>query len=382
MGNLLPVNEWVDVPYFETNAVLTGGPDCPDNIPIQALLNRTEWLKNQVDKTMPSLRANDALPVLDIGVIWHDSYGLMAWSAAAAMYKQVRTATAGGTANAITADIYPQPLNLDALNGLVIHVRAAAANTDAATLKIGALAAVAIVKGANAVLVPGDIAGAGHWLTLQYDKTLNKFVLLNPATGISSGFPEVSSVPAQKIAPLIIVTQPHTRMMIWSGAQYVRAPWHQPCQLFYSYDNPASISGALPVRADVSYQQSNYPDVVARLGLSGSGTFSLVEARGEFLRVLDNGRDVDPWRQVGSAQAMQTQAHKHIYAMGETYPGALFGRSTTKNYRGTSGGTDFDNFLEFTNDGTTYNDTSPNSNGVIGEENRPRNVAFPLWMTI
>ena len=195
MGNLLPVNEWVDVPYFETNAVLTGGPDCPDNIPIQALLNRTEWLKNQVDKTMPSLRVNDALPVLDIGVIWHDSYGLMAWSAAAAMYKQVRTATAGGTANAIIADFYPQPPTLDALHGIVIHVRAAAANTGAATLKIGALSAVSIVKGANAELVPGDIAGAGHWLALQYDKTLSKFVLLNPARGVNIEQIDVASLP-------------------------------------------------------------------------------------------------------------------------------------------------------------------------------------------
>lgn len=380
MGNLLPVNEWVDVPYFETNAVLTGGPDCPDNIPIQALLNRTEWLKNQVDKTMPSLRVNDALPELDIGVIWHDSYGLMAWSAAAAMYKQVRTATAGGTANAITADIYPQPLNLDALNGLVIHVRAAAANTDAATLKIGALAAVAIVKGANAVLVPGDIAGAGHWLTLQYDKTLNKFVLLNPATGISSGLPEVSSVPAQKIAPLIIVTQPHTRMMIWSGAQYVRAPWHQPCQLFYSYDNPASISGALPVRADVSYSQANYPDVVARLGLSGVGTFSLVEARGEFIRVLDNGLSIDPGRVLRSFQYEDIKSHRHLngfmddsYASGTS--GHVYGESS-EDLPGLAEG------RASTDTGALSNNRQGYTSFTGGMETRPRNIAFPLWMTI
>lgn len=193
---------------------------------------------------------------------------------------------------------------------------------------------------------------------------------------------EYSSVPTSNNGLMIVVTQPHLRVMVWSGSQYVRAPWHQPCELFFSYDNPAMIPGALPVRADVSYQQSNYPDVVARLGLSGSGTFSLVEARGEFLRVLDNGRDVDPWRQVGSAQAQQIQAHKHISALGESYADALFGSSTTKNHRGMNGGIGFDNFLEFTNDGTTYNGTSPNSNGVIGAETRPRNVAFPLWMTI
>lgn len=45
MGNLVATPQWVDVPYFEANALLTGGPDCPDNIPIQALLDRTEYLK-------------------------------------------------------------------------------------------------------------------------------------------------------------------------------------------------------------------------------------------------------------------------------------------------------------------------------------------------
>ena len=50
MGNLTANNQWVDVPYFESNAVLTGGPDCPDNIPIQALADRTEYLKEGVDR--------------------------------------------------------------------------------------------------------------------------------------------------------------------------------------------------------------------------------------------------------------------------------------------------------------------------------------------
>ena len=34
-----------------------------------------------------------------------------------------------------------------------------------------------------------------------------------------------------------------------------------------------------------------------------------------------------------------------------------------------------------TNDGTTYGSVSPNPNGVIGAETRPRNVAYPLWIT-
>ena len=49
MGALIDSATWGDVPYFEANAVLTGGPDCPDNIPIQALANRTSFLKKQID---------------------------------------------------------------------------------------------------------------------------------------------------------------------------------------------------------------------------------------------------------------------------------------------------------------------------------------------
>lgn len=39
---------WDDVPYFKANALVTGGPDCPDNVPIQALLNRTAYLNNRI----------------------------------------------------------------------------------------------------------------------------------------------------------------------------------------------------------------------------------------------------------------------------------------------------------------------------------------------
>lgn len=49
MGYLNDKEEWMRVPYFAEDAVLTGGPDCPDNIPIQALTNRTALLKKRLD---------------------------------------------------------------------------------------------------------------------------------------------------------------------------------------------------------------------------------------------------------------------------------------------------------------------------------------------
>lgn len=62
MGNLVATPQWVDVPYFETNAVLTGGPDCPDNIPIQALLDRTEYLKGS-----PEFSGTPKAPTAPVG---------------------------------------------------------------------------------------------------------------------------------------------------------------------------------------------------------------------------------------------------------------------------------------------------------------------------
>ena len=182
---------------------------------------------------------------------------------------------------------------------------------------------------------------------------------------------EFETVPASYKDLAIIVTTPHLRMMIWDAVQgkYVRAPWHQPCQLIYTYDNPASIPGALPVRGDLSYDQANYPDVVGRLGLSGVGTFTLVDARGEFLRVLDNGRGVDVGRVLGSAQIGAVQSHKHN----------MYFRSGSESSSGITDATGFLNVYSDADMGMLTNTTAIQSEG--SDDGRPRNTAFPLWMT-
>lgn len=94
-------------------------------------------------------------------------------------------ASAGGTADALTVALSPAWRAWQ--NGVPFFVRAASANaTTTPTVAVGALAAKTLVKGSNAALVAGDVAGAGHWLLMQYDVTLDKVVLLNPATGIAS----------------------------------------------------------------------------------------------------------------------------------------------------------------------------------------------------
>lgn len=100
------------------------------------------------------------------------------------------TGAAGGTADAITSAFSPAITALK--DGMALYVRGALANaTNAPTFtpNSGTIAPKVIVKGAGAALAPSDIAGAAHWIEVQYDQTLDKWVLLNPATGVSGSAP-------------------------------------------------------------------------------------------------------------------------------------------------------------------------------------------------
>ena len=99
----------------------------------------------------------------------------------------LNTMSAGGTADALTATPVPSPRSWFSISGVPFWIRAASANaTTTPTLALGSLTAKTIVKGSNAALLAGDISGAGHWIQVQYDSTLDKVVLLNPAFGVTS----------------------------------------------------------------------------------------------------------------------------------------------------------------------------------------------------
>lgn len=103
----------------------------------------------------------------------------------------IPTAVAGGTADAITAAFTP---NVALANGTTVIVRAGAANaTTAPTFAPDGLTAKTIVKGNNLALVAGDIAGAGHWLEMNFDATLDKWVLQNPGSGLGRQMSSVQS---------------------------------------------------------------------------------------------------------------------------------------------------------------------------------------------
>src|SRR3990172_3889690 len=101
------------------------------------------------------------------------------------------TVVAGGSGDAITA-AFPSSQDVVLENGMSFTVQATAANTITAptlnvTLGITATGAKTIVKGSNAPLAVGDIPGADFPADFQYDLSLDKYVLMNPAIAVSVG---------------------------------------------------------------------------------------------------------------------------------------------------------------------------------------------------
>lgn len=125
-------------------------------------------------------------------------------------------AHAGGTADALTAAFTPAPHSWP--DGVPFFVRASAANTTTApTFAPDGLTAKTIVKGNNLALAAGDIAGAGHWLEMNFDTTLDKWVLQNPAFGVS-GVQFASDAEAQAFASAMKIISPYTLGTAFKGA--------------------------------------------------------------------------------------------------------------------------------------------------------------------
>ena len=112
---------------------------------------------------------------------------------------------------------------------------------------------------------------------------------LQPAFALANTF---TTVPLTNQGAMVVVTLPHLRFMVWNGTKYVRAPWHMPGVLFFSHAPAASVTHGIQVRADVTYNKADYPDLAEILGVAGS-TFILPEGRARVLRAADNGRGID-----------------------------------------------------------------------------------------
>lgn len=199
-------------------------------------------------------------------------------------------ASAGGTADALTGTYAPVVPAL--VNGLTLYVRAASANTTTTpTFAPNGLTAKTIVKGANRALEVGDIDGAGHWLELQYDATLAKWVLLNPATGVYANQPGEVCYFAQNTAP--------PGFLKANGAAVSTTAYAALDSAIYCGD--ASNATAL-----FGYRCTNSANPTGSRSISGA-LVVLPDLRGEFVRGWDDARGVDTGRAFGSAQAGMTK---------------------------------------------------------------------------
>lgn len=245
---------------------------------------------------------------------------------------------AAGTADALTGAFSPAIAALPVAPGtLSVLVRAGAANTTTTpTFKADGTAAKVIVKGNNLPLVAGDIVGAGHWLDLQYDATLDKWVLQNPASGISAGVPAGSVIyTAQSTAP--------TGYLKANGAAVSRTAY-------------AALFGAI--------------GTVFGAG-DGSTTFNLPDLRGEFLRAWDDSRGVDSGRVFGSAQASQNLSHAHAV----TDPGHSHSQSGESGFTTGASSGDVRGVFDY-NKQTGASGTGISIQSSGGTEARPRNIAL------
>ena len=189
------------------------------------------------------------------------------------------SATAGGTADAITASYTPAVTALT--NGMSLMVRAGSANaTTTPTFAPNGLTPVIIVKGNGLPLSAGDIAGAGHWLELQYDSALTNWVLLNPAMGVVSSCPITYSQFGGNLAPNTTLSASNTGQWFNLNAGVIvtlPAPASNLTFGFYSY----SIGG--------SYKTNGGNIVYPDLSGLASGVSSGPMAAGSFVLLRCDG---------------------------------------------------------------------------------------------
>lgn len=225
-------------------------------------------------------------------------------------------AEADGKADSL--EVVFDPAIRELVHGKLVHVRAKEKNLSAVpTLKADNQVAKIIVKGNNLPLQEGDIAGAGHWLEMQYDGQLDKWVLQNPAKGICP----LSGIPVGTVEYFAMATPP---------AGYLKA------------------DGAA-VGRDI------YPELFAAIGTTfgegdGETTFNLPDLIGRFAQgSIVPGRKIEAgvpdvkgsWISGGTHESVMSTALDSY--SGAFYPGKVSGNVSASGIAAISA-TNFGNF--------------------------------------
>ena len=229
------------------------------------------------------------------------------WIEAAVRSIGIPTAVAGGTADAITADFTP---NVALTNGTTVIVRAGSANaTTTPTFAPDGLTAKTIVKGNNLALAAGDIAGAGHWLEMNFDTALDKWVLQNPATGLT-GVSFASSAETQAGAVTTKAVTPKGLADSMLGG--VGQTWQTPSRaLATTYTNSTGRPIFIVVVVNAGINTTNDPKlyVDSTLAVSvGNSTGSTNQGEFILMAVVPNGSTYQVNTSPGNAGTLNSWA--------------------------------------------------------------------------
>ena len=177
-------------------------------------------------------------------------------------------------------------------------------------------------------------------------------------------------------------TNPHTQYIATTDFNALKARLDARIgTLFYHAAATAPASALKCNGAAVS--RATYAALFAVIGTTygagnGSTTFNLPELRGEFIRSLDDGRGVDSWRGIGTAQDSANRSHSHsasadtqglhTHGVPDANQNAGFGANAFD-----SGGTAPIQDVSTTAAGAHSHNISVGLDGA--NESRPRNVA-------
>ena len=197
-------------------------------------------------------------------------------------------ASAEGTADAIYATFNT---DIHFTDGEQIIVRAAMANTGAATLAVGIDGtAKNIYKDNNVALMAGDIAGLGHWLELAFDATLDKWCLLNPKQ------PEH----IDRAAVVDIVYPVGSVFITFDGGAvpsvlFPNTTWERIKSGLFLQAEDLSDRMGLEIAAGLPNITGNLNDVYTGAAAGGSGVFTMTKRGVAYAQALTSGNIAATW---------------------------------------------------------------------------------------
>lgn len=274
-SNVTPQDEYKELPAVSTGFV----SGLADSMQINKAIRQGTVMASVLAQFIVDNTGNDVLDDGDTAPI------LALLNQAVGNISTAHIATATGSADEITATFSPA---ITLSNGMVVYVRATAANTTTApTFNPDNLGALPIVKGANVALAAGDIGGAGYWMILQYDQAFNKWVLQNPATGIN-----IVIQSAMPVGTIIAYAGSGTpdNYLFCDGSALSRTAYAELFSVIGTLygDGGGSTTFNLPNISNRVLQGNATPGTVLAAGLPNiTGTFAVSRTDGFWWRVTD-----------------------------------------------------------------------------------------------